>query len=295
MIKIYPKLLFLVSVLLLASCVKKMDETYIPSYINIDEINVLTSSSQGSSSSYITDAWVYLDGDDRGAYPLPSRIPLLAEGEHLVKIAPGIKLNGVVGTRVPYPLMEPVEVDLNLIKDSVKNLNIDVRYRSNSKFEMIEDFENSNLKFETTTNNKATFRTTHSSSDPLDYVFEGVHSGGGFLNAENSYFQIITKQLFEELPKQGVPVFIELDFKCNTTIVLSVMSYRNGIGESQDLIYLSTTDEWKKIYINLTSTISYDTDAFQYKFLLSANHNANLEESVVLIDNFKLIYRDIEN
>ena len=73
------------------------------------------------------------------------------------------------------------------------------------------------------------------------------------------------------------------------------MSYRNGIGESKDLIYLSTTDEWKKIYINLTSTISYDTDAFQYKFLISAEHNTSLEESMVLIDNFKLIYRDIEN
>lgn len=272
-----------------------MDETYIPSYINIDEINVLTSSSQGSSSSYITDAWVYLDGEDRGAYPLPSVIPLLAEGEHLVKILPGIKLNGVTGTRVPYPMMEPVEVDLNLIKDSVKNLNIDVRYRSTSKFEMIEDFESTNLKFETTTNNTADFRTTHSTTDPADYIFEGVHSGGGFLTEENNYFQIITKQLFEELPKLGVPVFIELDFKCNTTIVLSVMSYRYGIGESEDLIYLSPTDEWKKIYINLTSTISYDTDSDQYKFLISAEHNSSLEESVVLIDNFKLIYRDIEN
>ncbi len=118
MIKIYSKLFFLVSVIFLSSCVKKMDENYIPSYINIDEINVLTSGSQGSTSSYITDAWVYLDGDDRGAYPLPARIPLLAEGEHLVKIAPGIKLNGVVGTRVPYPLMEPIEIDLNLIKET---------------------------------------------------------------------------------------------------------------------------------------------------------------------------------
>lgn len=273
-----------------------MDETYIPSYINIDEINVVTTGSQGSSSSYITDAWVYIDGEDRGAYPLPSRIPLLAEGEHLVKIAPGIKLNGVVGTRVPYPLMEPVEVDLNLIKDSVKNLNLDVRYRSNSKFEMIEDFESSNLKFETTTNNTATFRTTHSTTDPADYIYEGVHSGAGFLTEENSIFQIITKETFEELPKLGVPIFVELDFKCNTTIIVGLMSYGiDGIGESSNVIYLPPTDDWKKIYINLTSTISYETDAFRFRFLISADHDTSLEESVVLIDNFKLIYREIEN
>lgn len=294
MIKIYPKLLFLLTVIFLSSCVKKMDETYIPSYIGIDEINVVTSGSQGSSSSYITDAWVYIDGDDRGAYPLPARIPLLAEGEHLVKIAPGIKLNGVVGTRVPYPLMQPVEVNLDLIKDSTKNLNLNIKYWSTSKFEMIEDFESSNLKFETTSINTAAFRTTHVSTDPADYIFEGVHSGGGFLNEENDYFQIQTKQAFEELPKQGIPVFIEMNFKCNTTMVLTVAPQDGADLSSTDLIYLNPTEEWKKIYINLTSTLSYDTDSFSYKFRLSANHNPDLEESYVLIDNFKLIYRDIE-
>lgn len=292
--KNYTIFIFLLSVIFMVSCAKKMDEAYIPSYINIDEITVQTTGSQGSASSYITDAWIYIDGADRGAYPLPSQIPLLAEGEHKIKIAPGIKLNGVEGTRVPYPLVEPVVVDLNLIKDSVKNLNVTARYYATSKFEMIEDFEATNLKFEATHNSTAEWRTTHSSTDPEDYIFEGIRSGGGFLNDTSNYLQIITKQLFEELPKQGVPVFIELDFKCNTTIVLSVMSYNNGIGESNDLIYLSPTEEWKKIYINLTSTISYDTDSFQYKFLFSAVHNSRLEESVVLLDNFKLIYRDID-
>lgn len=291
----YTQLFFLIIIIFLTSCAKKLDDAYIPSYIKIDKIEMQTTGSQGSSSSYLTDAWVYIDGAERGAYPLPSTIPLLAEGEHRIKIAPGIKLNGVSGTRVPYPMVEPFEKELDLVKDSIKPLNIRCEYYATTKFALIEDFEDINFKFETTINNTADWRPTHSSTDPSEYIFEGYHSGGGFLNTEKDYLQIVTKQFFEELPKQGIPVFIELDFYCNTTIVLSVLSYQGGVGESKDLIYLSPTgDQWKKIYINLTSTLSYDQVSDQYKFVISAAHHSANEESIVLLDNFKLLYRDID-
>ncbi len=294
--KIYKVALFFFSLLILGSCAKKMDEAYIPSYIKVDNIVINTQGSQGSSSSNITDAWVYLDGSDRGAYPLPANIPLLADGKHTIKITPGIKLNGVAGTRVPYPMVEPVEVEVNLIKDSIVPLNIRSKYYSTSKFALIEGYEDLNTRFETTTNNLATWRLSSASTDPESYVFEGVHSGMGVLDKDHDYLQIITKEDFDYLPKNGVPVFIELDFNTNTTVVLSVLSYSNsGVGESSDLIYLNPTEgEWKKIYINLTTFISYDVNGELYKFLFSASHNSSLEESHILLDNFKLIYREIE-
>lgn len=290
----YHQLFFLALIIVFSSCAKQLDEAYTPSYIKIDQIEMQTTGSQGSSSSYLTDAWVYIDGAERGAYPLPSTIPLLAEGEHKIKVAPGIKLNGVAGTRVPYPMIEPVEMQLTLVKDSVKQLNIQCNYYSTTAFAMIEDFEDINFKFETTEYNTAVWRPTHSSTDPADYIFEGYHSGGGFLNDEKSDFQIVTKQIFDELPKQGIPVFIEMDFNLNTTVVLS-MSGLEGQAATKDIIYLAPTDgEWKKIYINLTSTISYDVQGDRYRFFLSANHTNGDEESVVLIDNFKILYRDIQ-
>ncbi len=278
----------------LVSCVKYMDEVYVPSYIEINSINVSTSGSQGSSSSNITDAWIYLDGADLGAYPLPARIPLLASGEHVVRVAPGIKLNGIASTRVSYPLVEPIEIDLNLHKDSVMPLEVNMRYYSNSIFDLVEDFEDNNPQFETTVNSKADWGTSSSGIDPSSWVFEGFHSGKSILNEEDDYLQIITKEMFQDLPKQGLPVFIEMDFKTNATIVLSFMSYVNGIGESFDLIYLNPTEEWKKIYINLTSTISYQPNIHDYKFLISANHSTNNVETVVLIDNFKIVHREVE-
>lgn len=288
--------LFLLAIIILSiSCAKELDEAYIPSYIKIDKIEMQTTGSQGSSSSYLTDAWVYINGEERGAYPLPTTVPLIAEGKQTIKIAPGIKLNGVSGTRVPYPMVEPVVMEIDLVKDSIKPLNVRCEYYSTTKFALIEDFEDINMKFETTPNNTAEWRSTHTSTDPDSFIFEGYHSGGGFLNDDENYLQIVTKQFFDELPKEGIPVFIELDFKCNTTILLSVVSYQGGVGDSQDLIYLSPTgDIWKKIYINLTSTLSYDLVSDQYKFVISAVHSSANDESIVLLDNFKLLYRDID-
>ena len=282
------------SILYFASCVKNMDEAYIPSYISIDKIAVLTNGEQGSSSSYITDAWVYVDGKDMGAYQLPTKIPILTQGKHTIKVAPGIKLNGVSETRVPYPMVEPDIMEVDLIKDSVRPLTVNCQYFSTSKFALIEDYESINLAFEPTQNNTAEWRNSDKGSDPASYIFEGNHSGLGVLDEDNNRLQLLTKQMFEQLPKKGTPVFIELNFKCNTTIVLSLMSYKLGIGESTDVINLNPTDEWKKIYVNLTSTLSYDVNNYQYKFLISAYHNHNVDESIVLIDNFKIVYRDIE-
>ncbi len=294
MIKNYTGFLSMVLLVFLASCAKNMDEAYIPSYLKIDQIEVNTTGEQGSSSSYITDAWVYIDGADLGAYPLPSIIPILAGGDHTIKIAPGIKLNGVSTTRVPYPMVEPAEFTMNLIKDSIQNLVISTNYYSTSKFAVVDDFENANVRFEETSFNTAEWRRSHRSTDPSSYVFEGNYSGIAVLDTNHSYLQIITKKTFEELPKQGSPVFIEMDFKTNTTFVLSLMAYNNGIGESTDIIYLNPTTEWKKIYINMTSTLSYDVNNNEYRFLISANHTNGDDETIVLIDNFKIVYREIE-
>jgi len=283
-----------IMVLITISCVKDMDEAYIPSYISIDGIEVNTTGEQGSSSSYITDAWVYINGKEMGAYQLPSTIPLLAEGKNTIKIAPGIKLNGVSETRVPYPMVKPAEMEVDLVKDSVQPLHISCNYFTTSKFALIEDYESVNFAFEPTQNSSAEWRVSDKDTDPNNYIFEGNHSGLGVLDKDHNKLQLLTKQMFEELPKKGTPVFIELNFKCSTTVVLSIMAYKNGIGESTDVINLNPTENWKKIYVNLTSTLSYDVNHDDYKFLITANHAYDKEESIVLIDNFKIVYRDIE-
>lgn len=271
-----------------------MDEELIPSYIVIDDIQVTTNNQQGSSSSNITDAWFYVDGGDRGAFPLPARIPYLGEGAHKIKVAPGIKLNGVSATRVPYPLVEPAELDVELFRDSAISINVRCNYFQTTKFELIEDFEDVNMSFTTFDLNTAEWRFTNRSTDPDGYVFEGAHSGGGFMENDSAFLNIVTKQTFENLPKNGIPVFVELDFNTNTFVDMK-MSGIEGTQEIREIIGLRPTDgSWKKIYINLTSILSYDTGGSEYRIWFQASHTNGDTESFFLMDNFKLLYREID-
>lgn len=291
--KIYFALFSFVLIVFFASCAKKMDEELIPSYIYIENIEILTNNLQGSSSSYITDAWFYVDGADRGAYTLPATIPYLGEGKHTIKVAPGIKLNGVSSTRVPYPLVEPKTVDLELFKDSIIHLNVNCNYYSTTEFALIEDFEDLSNSFDTWETNTAEWRFTSKNSDPDSYVFEGNHSGGAFMDNDASNLVIVTKQVFDQLPKNGIPVFVEMNFRSNTTVTMA-MTGINGEQNSQDIIFLNPTEgEWKKIYINLTSTLSYDTNGSKYRIWFYANHTNGDIETYFMMDNFKLLYRNI--
>jgi len=291
--KFYFVLFSFVLIVFFASCAKKMDEDLIPSYVHIENIEIQTTYSQGSSSSYVTDAWFYVDGEDRGAYPLPATIPFLGEGEYTIKVAPGIKLNGISATRVPYPLVEPEEMELELIRDSIVNINVECNYYNTTQFALIEDYEDLSNSFDTWETNTAEWRITSKNSDPDSYVFEGNHSGGAFMDTDTSSLRIVTKQIFDQLPKSGLPVFIEMNFNTNTTVTLA-MTGIGGEQNSQNIMFLNPTDgEWKKIYINLTSTISYDINGSEYRIWFYANHTNGDIESYFLMDNFKLLYRDI--
>jgi hypothetical protein len=281
--------------LFFASCAKKMDESLIPSYIQIEEIQILTNQEQGSSSSNVYDAWVYINGEEMGAFPLPAKVPYLGSGQVTLRVAPGIKLNGVSATRVPYPLAEPSVSEVELYKDSILIQNVNCRYFATTKFELIENFEGINISFETSSINSAVWRQTDLSTDPAEFIFEGNHSGGAFMNSADDSLLIVTKQSFSNLPKGGEPIFIELDFNTNTTVALQISGLNNNSSTRKNYIYLNNTNsEWTKIYINLTNTISSDLTGNNYRFWFAANHTNSETQSYFLIDNFKILYRDIQ-
>ena len=85
----------LFSVILITGCEPKNDDELVPSYLHIDKIDVTSNYQQGTSSSKITDAWVYLDGTLIGSFELPATIPILTEGKQNITIYGGIKLNGI--------------------------------------------------------------------------------------------------------------------------------------------------------------------------------------------------------
>lgn len=282
-------LIFVASTVLLQSCEPKNDEDLIPSYIKIDEIKVTTESEEGSPSSNITDAWVYLNDDLIGSFELPATVPILATGEQKITIRPGIKLNGVSNTRAVYPFFTEITRELELVKDSVIHLqDLTVTYKANVNFALLEDFDQSGSLFDTTSKSTVGFTTT---DDPQKVFPETDNSFSGFvqLSGDSAIFEIASKQRYN-FPGQGGYVFLEMNFKIDQELVIGVIYDSEGLRLQRPLYTLNKTDEWKKIYLNLTP-VKYTTPfASDIQIFLGAAKEDGVTDAEILIDNIKLVY-----
>ena len=159
-------IILLLPLLIIYSCSKDKFLAEIPSYLNIESINLETESYEGSDSHNITDVWVTMDGNFLGAFELPSLIPILSDGEHEFRISPGIKVNGISATRIIYPFYEISDlfmidggvyniVNSNILclyRDSIITINATTSYKDNLEFLFIEDFEDAGLIIDTSEN-----------------------------------------------------------------------------------------------------------------------------------------------
>jgi hypothetical protein len=279
----------------LAACDKFEGSQTIPAYIRIDSLALHVSSpAQGSASSRITDAWVYIDEQLIGAFELPAMVPVLAEGSRRLRIRPGIRLDGMVEIRTFYPLYNDISSTITLVPDSVvdaqKPLNgkvtLKTTYRDAVQFVWAENFEDNVFALDTTRKSSSAFELT-TTGDPT--TFEGLHSGRIRLTAEKNLFEAAsTEAIF--LPAKGSPVFLEMNYRCTNTLTIGVFGITSNEVIQSPIINLSPTASWNKIYINLTPNVSSATAVTKYKIFVAALLDEGLEESEILIDNLKLVY-----
>ena len=279
--------LFLFVSLLFQSCEKIDINEGVPSYINIPSIEVVTDpTNEGSNSHKITDAWVYFDNNLQGVYPLPATFPVLLSGKQNISIKAGIKNNGAAATRTKYPFYNyhtdhPEEIILK--KDEVTILNPVVQYTENAKFHII-DFETGSKEFEETSSSDTTFLLAN------DTVFEG-NSGGVHLVSPHLTFEIATTEI-DSFPRTGTPIFVELNYKCNTAFQVGVFANYSQIPLPADPIAtINPKSEWNKIYIDLTSAIIKTNDADSHTLFISMQRDtASTEMAELYLDNFKIVY-----
>ena len=109
--------LFFIILLFLFSCEVINNEEDIPSIITIESIEL-----DGNHSSKITDAWVYIDNEFKGVFPLPANFPVLNTGELEIIIEAGIKKNGISSSRENYPFFTSFEVNRELLENQNTSL-----------------------------------------------------------------------------------------------------------------------------------------------------------------------------
>mgnify|MGYP001617873450 CR=1 FL=1 len=210
----HPVSYILLIVLLFQSCEVFNPAEKIPSYIHIDKFNLnTTQSSEGSNSSKITDVWAYIDDQLIGAFELPATFPVLFEGQHVITLKAGIKVDGISATRAIYPFYEAYNITTTLYPDSIITLNPVITYSTSAVFVWKEAFEDGGITIEKTLLSDTIIEKTSDTTN----VFEGTYSGVIHLDASHSHFEGKSLNKFV-LPGGTKPTFLELDFKTNTEV-----------------------------------------------------------------------------
>lgn len=269
-----------------SSCEKFSGDQTIPSYLKIDSISFSTDYDlQGSSSHVISDAWVYVDGELIGAFPLPADLPILKQGSHTVKILPGIKKDGIAATRINYPFYGSVEKTINLVPDAHTSMGkVATVYNSQADFLWQEDFEEVLVSLDTTPRSSVGISKTQAGS-PL--TFERQHSGIVVMDTTGAFFECVSHKIFN-IPYSEV--FLELDFNTNNNLTVGVMVYTGSVVvQIPIMVLVDTGGKWKKIYIDLTNSLNSNTGASSFQVFFGNYKDETVSHSQILLDNIKLV------
>ncbi|MDF2436717.1 MAG: hypothetical protein K0Q95_1093 [Bacteroidota bacterium] len=266
-----------------------------PAFIHIDAISLQTDPTiQGSNSSNITDAWVYIDNELVGCYELPATFPVLYDGSHDLTIKAGIKVNGISATRAPYPFFEEYKEIISLSKGSTITVKPVVKYTSSIDWASIEiwkeDFEDNDLSIDslaTSTTKMISYQAT-GPDDPL--VFEGNRSGVAYIDVAHPLFEGVSSEPFI-LPHGDSPVFLEINYKSNHDFVVGIFAHVSGGSSSKvRVINVRASDSWNKIYVYMSPTVNLYGNANAYSVFFGLHNDSGVNGLYLALDNIKLVH-----
>ncbi|MBI9035931.1 MAG: hypothetical protein JEZ03_15825 [Bacteroidales bacterium] len=281
----YYTVIVLFMAIIFNGCSKRGD---IPSYIRIEKIELADNPDiiEGALSVNISDAWIYVNSRLIGAYELPCVAPVIADGDATIEVFAGVKMNGISNTRIKYPFYDSYKTDVTLTKEQETVITPVIQYKSNIDLVFQEDFEASTTSFERAVNSDTIFIIKNEDLDP---VYGGIGYGEINLIDEQDFFEAITQETFDFMTTRET--FAEIDFKTDIPIKVGLYVYQWGTPALQvGIVNLNTTEEWKKIYVNITPTINANANADNYSFFMACMENDQSDvSSKALIDNIKII------
>ena len=260
------------------------------SYIEIEEFTYSSNTStniphpNSHNSINISDVWVSMDEQIVGVFELPCKIPVLTNGTHDLDIYPGIKVNGISGERIKYPFYEKYETDIVLSRGNSTKITPHTSYTDQALFMFKEQGQ-----FEIA----GTMLTKAPLSDTIaiiqnEIVFQGEHSAAIYLDSINTYFDIRNIDNFNFTNNN---VFLELNFKSNINFNVGIIIINgSNLEQKEELIQLYSTDNWKKIYLDLSPLIGMGTIFSTFQIYFEGNYDNTHNLNAVYLDNLKLVF-----
>lgn len=272
--------LFLFSFLITFSCKKDSLKAPTASFLVVDKASLKTTPSQGANSHKITDIWYYVDGQFKGAFPVGSVMPIVAENNANITLFAGIKNNGISSTRLPYEFYRQITLNQSLEAGKTYTISPEFEYTSNAIFNYTVDFSSNN-----TFQSVGDSATVIVNSPALTYGGTGGSLFMGMSDAKPTAKIVQSAPYF--LPTGGEPIYLELDYRCNQSFVVGVIG---GGSDEREALTINPSDNWNKIYIQLTGVVSRQpTYTVQgYQVFIRATKEVNSPQ--IYLDNIKLIF-----
>lgn len=281
------KLLFYLPLIFVSAC--KDNPEQIPAYLNLKPFEV--SAPGGAAWQKITDGWVYANGQYLGAYTLPALVPVLAEGETEIIVFPGVKENGIEGTPNIYPYLARFTKNYTLTGGQTTVVQAVTDYDPKNKYPFgvgRGDFDGGSF----------IALENRDSDGALDVQLttDGALAGKCILMVADTSHPImdVATEKMENLPTLGAPeVWLEMEYQTDVPFFLYLLSGANE--KNKPVFQFNLSENWNKIYINLTSAI-VDTQESEQRlyFRLSLPKDSagkyTQNSGTVRIDNVKVVH-----
>ena len=279
------KLLFASLLLFTLSCSLNDKDSFVPAYLIINEVDLLTNSEQGFPSHNITDVWITVDEEFLGVYPLPARIPIIPTGsEMLIRINAGVKPNGTKNQSFVYPFYRAVEISRNLQAEEEFVFQPAFPYREDAKFDILEGFENTNVFINDLDGNFETFMIRYNQDNN-----GGNYSGLVELAGDRRIAELTTNTKFLSSNNAGGATYLEFDYKTDVNIFVGYVVETSSQGIANDyLVTFVPNNEWNRVYIDFTGLFTR-SDIENYRITFFMEHQGS-GTSNVLFDNIKLVH-----
>jgi hypothetical protein len=268
-------------------CASCGQENEVPAYLNVQPFTLTTSTAQGSSSSKITDAWVFVNGGLLGIFELPATFPIATLGKQKITLAAGIRENGQREMPTIYPFYRYDSTNtLTLQAGKTDTLRPKTSYVGDATFVMNEDCER-DQPFKDNRDN-----ITSSVFTVAPNGFEGNAAKLSLSTATARTVEKATTRRYQ-ISTSANATYLELNYKTDALLGIGIVAYTEigGTRGTPTTIYvLNPKKTWNKTYINLTQFVNGTTNK-EFQFLIGAALPDSLTAGEVWIDNFRIIQR----
>jgi len=278
-------LIICITIISLFSCEKQ--KAIVPGFLKIDDVILRAAPTQGSSSDRITDINVFINDQSIGIFELPALIPIQQTGNVNLKIRGVIYKNGQSNEKVDYPFYTTFNLDTIFVPEAQMEITPVVKYQSSAIFDdpwSGEDFE-TGVSFKKPTRPPLSDTVFSRITDPAE-AFEGA-SGLAYLTEDMDFFEAWSPT-FSNIPRNGVDVWLEMDYKSTHQFAISVFVNGTAPSNQRPVVFFNPRATYGKIYVELSTVFSTLSGAVNYTLAIGFPKQTG-EVAQFYIDNVKLV------